>query len=67
VQADAAALPRTLTQALDSLQADETLRGVLGEVLVDLFCAVKRGESALRNSRDEPRQDWDLVYLPEQA
>jgi len=67
VQPDAAALPRTLAQALDSLQADETLRGVLGEVLVDLFCAVKRGESALRNSRDEPRQDWDLVYLPEQA
>jgi len=66
-QADAAELPRTLGQALDSLQADPTLRCVLGDVLVDLFCAVKRGESALRNGCQEPRREWDLVYLPEQA
>lgn len=54
-------------RALTCLQADQTLREVLGEVLIDLFCAVKRGESALRNARPEPRQNWDLVYLPEQA
>jgi glutamine synthetase len=63
----AAPLPRTLANALDSLDADRTLRRVLGDALVDLFCAVKRGESALRNGRAEPRQEWDLVYLPEQA
>ena len=66
-QAQAASLPRTLAQALDCLAADHMLRRVLGEVLVDLFCAVKRGESALRNSQPQPRQDWDLVHLPEQA
>ncbi len=67
VREDAVELPRSLERALTCLQADQTLREVLGEVLIDLFCAVKRGESALRNARPEPRQNWDLVYLPEQA
>ncbi|SPJ14763.1 Gamma-glutamylputrescine synthetase PuuA (fragment) [Burkholderiales bacterium] len=67
VREDAVELPRSLERALTSLQADQTLREVLGDVLIDLFCAVKRGESALRNARPEPRQNWDLVYLPEQA
>lgn len=60
-------LPRTLAQALDALDADRTMRRVLGDALVDLFCAVKRGESALRNRRSQPRSEWDLVHLPEQA
>jgi len=60
-------LPRTLAHALDSLESDRTVRRVLGDALVDLFCAVKRGESALRNGRAEPRREWDLVHLPEQA
>ena len=63
----AAPLPRALADALNSLAADRTVRQVLGDALVDLFCAVKRGESALRNGRAEPRKEWDLVYLPEQA
>jgi len=63
----AAPLPRTLANALDSLDGDRTMRRVLGDALVDLFCAVKRGESALRNGRTEPRKEWDLVHLPEQA
>jgi len=67
MQPDALALPRTLAQALDHLDADVLLRGVLGGALVDLFCAVKRGESALRNAFAQPRRDWDLVHLAEQA
>ena len=63
----AAPLPSSLANALDGLQADRTLRRVLGDALVDLFCTVKRGESALRNASGEPRKQWDLVHLPEQA
>jgi glutamine synthetase len=64
---EAAGLPRTLGQALDHLQADQAVRAALGPVLVDLFCTVKRGESALRNACPQPREGWDLVHLPEQA
>lgn len=67
VQPQAAPLPRSLEEALDCLDADQTLRDVLGSPLVDLFCAIKRAESALRNGCPDPRQDWDLVFLPEQA
>jgi len=66
-QAHAPALPRTLAQALNHLDADPVVRELLGDALVDLFCAVKRGESALRNGRTQPRQEWDLLHLPEQA
>jgi len=62
-----AALPATLGQALGELQADAVLRDVLGGVMVDFFCAVKRTEGELRNAAPDPRQDWDLVHLPEQA
>jgi len=67
VLSHAPALPRTLAQALDCLDADLLLRSLLGDPLVDLYCAVKRGESALRNSHPQPRPAWDLVHLPEQA
>lgn len=61
------ALPASLGEALDALQADTVLREVLGGVLVDFFCAIKRTETALRNAHPDPRRDWDLVHLPEQA
>ena len=37
-------LPATLAEALDALEADEVLRGALGEEFVKLFVAVKRHE-----------------------
>jgi len=60
-------LPPTLGQALDHLQSDAVLREVLGPVLVDFFCGIKRHESALRNAAADPRLHWDLTYLTEQA
>ena len=66
-QADAGALPASLAQALDHLERDAVLREVLGPVLVDYFCGLKRSESALRNGLAAPRENWDLLYLTEQA
>ncbi len=60
-------LPATLVQSLDRLQADPVLRDVLGPVLVDFYCGLKRHESGLRNAVPDPRANWDLVYLTEQA
>jgi glutamine synthetase len=60
-------LPATLIQSLDRLQADAVLREVLGPVLVDFYCGLKRHESGLRNAVAHPRANWDLVYLTEQA
>jgi glutamine synthetase len=60
-------LPQSLGAALDRLEADATLRDVLGTHLVDLYCAVKRCETSLRNAVTEPRKNWDLVHLVEQA
>src|SRR5262245_40171636 len=37
-------LPRSLAEALDALEADDVLRGALGEVLVREYLAVKRSE-----------------------
>jgi glutamine synthetase len=65
---DAAAdLPVSLTRALELFQADAVLREVLGAVLVDFYCAQKRAESASRNAHADPRREWDLLYLVEQA
>jgi glutamine synthetase len=63
----AAELPGSLGSALDALQGDEVLREVLGPHLVDLFCAVKRCETSLRNAVADPRNAWDLPVLTEQA
>jgi glutamine synthetase len=65
--ADGKALPGNLAAALDAAQADPVLREVLGAVLVDFYCGLKRSESALRNAVADPRANWDLVYLTEQA
>ena len=64
---DGGPLPATLGAALGAAQADPVLRRVLGDMLVDLFCGLKRNESGLRNAATDPRADWDLVYLTEQA
>ena len=42
----AAVLPMTLTEALDALEANETMAEILGAELVDLFAVMKRDEVA---------------------
>jgi glutamine synthetase len=66
-QAGGADLPASLGRSLDTLEADTVLRSVLGEVLVDFYCGLKRCESGLRNAVADPRANWDLRYLTEQA
>jgi glutamine synthetase len=61
------ALPRTMPQALDALQASATLRELFGAPLVDAYVAIKRHEHAERNALADPRQQWDLVHLIELA
>ena len=61
------ALPRTLPQACDALEASALMRELFGDPLVDLFVALKRHESAERNAAADPRHHWDLVHLVELA
>ena len=61
------ALPRTLPQACDALEASAPMRELFGDPLVDLFVALKRHESAERNAAADPRHHWDLVHLVELA
>jgi len=61
------ALPRTLPQACDALEASALMRDLFGDPLVDLFVALKRHESAERNAAADPRHHWDLVHLVELA
>jgi glutamine synthetase len=61
------ALPRTLPQACDALQASALMRELFGDPLVDLFVALKRHESAERDAAADPRHHWDLVHLVELA
>jgi glutamine synthetase len=63
----APALPGRLGDALDALETDPLLRAILGDPLVDLFCTLKRCESAERNACADPRREWDIPYLTEQA
>ena len=65
--ADGTSLPTSLGAALDAAQSDPVLREVLGDVLMDFYCGLKRCETGLRNSVADPRANWDLVYLTEQA
>jgi glutamine synthetase len=64
---EAHALPRTLPQALDALQASDMLRELFGAPLVDAFIAIKRHEHAERAALADPRHQWDLVHLIELA
>jgi glutamine synthetase len=61
------ALPRTLLEACDALEASALMRELFGDPLVDLFAALKRHESAERNAAADPRHHWDLVHLVELA
>jgi glutamine synthetase len=61
------ALPRTLPEACDALEASALMRELFGDPLVDLFVALKRHESAERHAAADPRHHWDLVHLVELA
>jgi glutamine synthetase len=61
------ALPRTLPEAVDTLDRSALMRELFGDPLVDLFVALKRHESAERNAAADPRHHWDLVHLVELA
>ena len=61
------ALPRTLPEACDALEASTLMRELFGDPLVDLFVALKRHESAERHAAADPRHHWDLVHLIELA
>jgi len=63
----AVALPCTLPQACDALEASALMRELFGDPLVDLFVALKRHESAERQACADPRHHWDLVHLLELA
>jgi glutamine synthetase len=49
-----------LEAALDELEKDTVLRGLMGEELIHLFLAVKRHEiaKATEHARDYPADDW---------
>lgn len=64
---DALRLPTSLPQALDALTASRTLRGWLGDPLVDTFVAIKRHEHAERAALADPRAQWDLTHLVDWA
>jgi len=61
------ALPRSLPDACDALEASALMRELFGDPLVDLFVALKRHESAERHAAADPRHHWDLVHLVELA
>ena len=64
---EATELPGSLAEALERLEGDPVLGAILGAPLVDLYCTLKRCESRERNACAEPRRDWDLAFLTEQA
>ncbi len=53
-------IPTRLEAALDELEKDTVLRGLLGEELIHLFLAVKRHEvaKATEHARDYGAEDW---------
>jgi glutamine synthetase len=57
---DPTPIPTRLEAALDELEKDTVLRGLLGEELIRLFLAVKRHEvaKATERARDYPADDW---------
>jgi glutamine synthetase len=62
-EANAALLPRTLTEALAALREDAYLKRALGESFVDYYCRIKEAEIArfqLEVSEWEQREYFDL-------
>jgi glutamine synthetase len=53
-------IPTRLEAALDELEKDTVLRGLMGEELIHLFLAVKRHEiaKATEHARDYTAEDW---------
>lgn len=60
-------LPGSLTEALDALRQDTVVRAIVGEPLADLYDLVKRREIQDRQACANPRAQWDIPYLLEQA
>jgi glutamine synthetase len=54
--ADAAPLPRSLSEALDALERDEMMRSALGEEFLRIFTTVKRHEIGKWNDHVS---DWE--------
>ena len=62
-EAQAELLPRTLSEALEALRKDETLKAGLGASFVDYYCRIKEAEIARFNaevSEWEHREYFDL-------
>jgi len=57
-------IPIRLEAALDELEKDTVLRGLMGEELIHLFLAVKRHEiaKATEHARDYPADDWSTGW-----
>lgn len=54
------ALPESLAEAVDNLEASTAIRKVLGDAFVDTYVAVKRSEY---NARSRVLNPWDIRYL----
>ncbi len=59
-EAHSQALPASLAEAVDNLEASAAVRGVLGDAFVDTYVAVKRSEY---NARSRVLNPWDIRYL----
>ena len=61
----AALLPKTLSEALDALRADEVFRAGFGSAFVDYYAHIKNAERE-RFEKEEPAQDQTTVTAWEQ-
>ncbi|MEI7655797.1 MAG: glutamine synthetase family protein [Actinomycetes bacterium] len=60
-----AVLPRTFTSALDALEADDAIKAILGEEIVETFVALKRNEieryeAAVADPSTGDTTEWEL-------
>lgn len=52
-------MPTSLKEAISALEKDDELIKILGEKMVEVYCAVKTAEFELLNSMDaEKRRNW---------
>lgn len=52
-------MPGNLREAIAALEADEELQNIIGEQVVEVYCAVKTAENELLSSMDkEERRNW---------